>query len=68
MRQATYEISLNHNFHLVQLIHSRMWNFGSVNVEQDENYPFRIMWTVHYFILLLLYMAFDDSRGLTLTQ
>ena len=24
--------------------------------------------TIHYFILLLMYMAFDDSRGPTLTQ
>ena len=24
--------------------------------------------TVHYFIMLLRYMAFDDSQGLTLTQ
>ena len=68
MRQDTYEISLKHNIHLVQLKNSQMWTFGSVNVERDENYALRIVWNIHYFILLLLYMAFDDSQGPTLTQ
>ena len=68
MRQDTYEISLKHKFHLVQLKHSRMWTFRSVNVEQDENYAFKLVWVVHYFILLLMYMEFDDSQGPTLTQ
>ena len=27
-----------------------------------------LIYNVHYFIMLLLYMAFDDSRGPTLTQ
>ena len=38
-------------------------------VDSNIGYDYLLLiYTVHYLIMFLLYMAFDDSRGPTLTQ